>query len=160
MSKAILYLDQQLGACGFVLLDAGIAFRTRRDLWPTRTNAGQDFNAPELRRKLVERAPVLFRFHGDEYCGIGGAFSAERLTDRIRELYGLRLEIDLVSGQELMQVKQLLPPSVGPNPRTVERLAKLRNLAAHEPPEHDCSLRRQIRAAREKVSRLEAGGNT
>jgi len=152
MSSTQVYVDQQLGATGFVLCEPSIAFQIRPDLWSVLANCRTDFG-PEVRKILANRAPVLFTFEGDGpqgyVQGYGGCFSQRRLEDRILELYGIELTAKIVESLPMPQAPNQQASSVliaqSDDPQV------LRALAAEELPTHECHKRREILSARQKI---------
>ena len=157
MSKAEDYIGQQLGAVGFVLCAPRISFMLRRDLWPTAAMC--DATSPAAKKYLGALASkmllTLFTFEGEGLTGFGAAFNAEQLEKRIHDMYGIDVEITVVDS--LMQPAPVQP---GHDPQAHaarvrdENLKKLRKLAVQELPSHECSLRREILAARAELERM------
>ena len=150
MSKMSDYIEQQLGAAGFVLCNATIAYRLRRDMWSGRT--GVEVSGEDARKHLATLASqeplTLFTFSGEGLTGFGATFNAENISERVQQTFGLKLKFMLMNSfpepapaPDMQEPKRLA--------RWQERLDKLNKLAAQEPPSEDCALRREILEARE-----------
>lgn len=152
MSRVQTYIDQQLGATGFVLCEPGIAYRVRPDIWPTLTNCETDFSPmakPVAKSVLANRAPVLFVFEGKGRQGYGGCFNPQRLEDRIQELYGIEVTVMVVDS--LTKTADHAQGPAGSIQREQKRIQDLRALANEELPGHDCPRRHEILEARHKL---------
>jgi hypothetical protein len=152
MSRTQTYIEQQLGATGFVLCAPDVAYRLRQDLWPTQRNCETDFG-PEAMRKLTNRAPILFTFERLEGRGYGGCFNPQRLEDRVLELYGIEITVNIVDS--LNQTPADARSPAGSDLREQERLQELKILAGEELPGHDCPKRHEIIEARRKLSTIQ-----
>ena len=157
MSKMSDYIEQQLGAAGFVLCNATIAYRLRRDLWGVRMDV--DVSGGDARKYLTTLAsqmPLnLFTFESKDFQGFGACFNAARLEERIWEMYGLKLNVTVVGSLlEPAPVQQGHDLKAHTARRKEEKLESLRKSAIQELPSHDCSLRREILAARAELERL------
>ena len=157
MSKTSDYIEQQLGAAGFALCSATIAFRLRRDIWSVRMDV--DVSGEGARKYLGSMAaqmPLkLFIFEGEGLAGFGVCFNLERLEERIWEMCGLKLKVTVVDSLlEPAPVQQGHDPQAHTARRREEKLDSLRKSAIQEPPSHDCSLRREILAARAELEQL------
>jgi hypothetical protein len=151
------YCTLQLAATGFAIVNARAAMRIRPDLWP---NANM-VCAVEFGQHQHQAPALVSRFPGAtlytaEIGELGRvpvlAYSADELARRIVWATGYRV--------------QALEPYAPPQETTVApihagiarhqvRMDKLRQLAAQEPPSHDCEARRDILAARAELERLE-----
>lgn len=154
-SRSERYLAEALAFTGFALVSPAIAFVVRPDLWRSVQSAATDLN-PGAQQWLASHAPILFRFCG-EHCGYGGARSVYRIDERIIEVTGLNLRIELISKDELLGNKTLGLPSNQQAGFVAqdEQLQHLRELSAQEPPGHDCHKRREILGARHKLTTQE-----
>lgn len=158
MTKMQTYIETQLGAAGFVLCNATIAYRLRRDLWGYRMDvevSGED--ARKYLATLASQMPlVLFTFSGEGLTGFGATFNSEQLGERIWQAYGLKLKTTVVDSLlEHAPVQQGHDEQARTARRKEEKLESLRKLAIQDPPTHDCSLRREILGARAELEQLD-----
>lgn len=156
MTTVQTYATQQLAATGFAVIDYRAAMLLRPDLWPSagmvcRGEFGQACNQA---RRLNIPGAKLYRFNIN---GIGPvdvlARCADDLASRMRLVMGMTCA-ELPAGTEEPE-----PPVVVTNERAILLQAKrnkLRRLASQEPPAHECSLRRDILAARAELERMPA----
>lgn len=93
-SKVQRYLIEALAMTGFCVLNAGIAFQLRPDIWATRMNAGGDFS--DAHRRLHERllslpGVILFEIQlaGDDDWHLVATRSTSDLHARIEQITGL-----------------------------------------------------------------------
>ena len=158
-SKVARYLTESLAASGCAVVNSQIAYRHRPDTWATPTNCGGDFSfTPTKLSQIIQRLGAAL--YDVDFADGTSAPVAARSTHMLAE------RIEWLTGRAVLAIRPYMALSPVANatrsmtPRQQERMERLKQLAAQEPPAHDCALRREILAAREKVSRLEAGGNT
>ena len=149
MNKAFVYTHSCLAGAGFAVINSQVAWRLRPDLFAS----GQDCALAIYQRVEVQGAKLLTA----KIAGIGQvkviARSERDLARRIEDVVGLRVEELGPYVEPAMQV-----PARGSHTAELERaqrLAKLRALAAQEPPGHHCVLRQEVLAARAELARID-----
>lgn len=157
MSKMQSYVSTQLGTVGFVLCNARLAYRLRRDLWGAQLHV--NVSGPDSRKYLgmlaAEESIALFTFEGEGLQGFGAAFNIKRLEERVNIMYGIDIKITVVNSlMEPVSVQHGHDPQAHAVRVRDEKLEKLRKLAVQIPPIHDCSLQREILDARVELERL------
>jgi hypothetical protein len=158
-SRIEFYIGQQLASSGFVLCEPAIAYKLRKDIWPSGQSCGLDFLSPSVKAALANMANIMFKFEGSGVRGFGGAATMTRLVERIHEVTGLNLEVEAITRADLLgeakTTQAALAISNEHERKERERIEKLKALAAQEPPTHDCAHKREILIAREKLARME-----
>lgn len=149
-NKAAIYTHQCLAGAGFAVIDSQIAWRLRPDLFAS----GQDCAITIYKRVLVEGAK-LFTV---KIAGIGPvkvlARSERNLAQRIEDVIGITVEE--ITPYEAPAVPEPVRGYGTAEHERKQRLIKLHNLAAQEPPSHGCVRRQEILAARAELARLDA----
>ncbi len=153
-SKVSRYLTEGLAFTGCVVVDFQIAYTLRSDIWASAVNASSDFSeaSPAKLDQLMERLGA--RLYVADFADGGSARMAARSAHMLAE------RIEWQTGRAVKMVRVFEPPqpeAVITQPMTrrgQERLENQKELAAMEPPTHDCAARRDILAAREELARL------
>jgi hypothetical protein len=155
MSNVSTYAIQQLAATGFAIINHVAAMTLRPDLWPNagmvcRGEFGQARN--QANRLNIQGAKVFMA----SIEGIGQVDILARCPDDLAQRVWLILGVPV---EMLPTLTDPLPtpavPAVDRGNKNLERMEKLRGLAAQELPGHDCSLKRGILAARAELASLE-----
>lgn len=152
-SKLSRYLTEALAASGCAVVDYRTAYALRPDIWATPLNAGGDFSyTPEKLDQLLERLGA--KLYVVDFADGSSARVAARFAHMLAE------RIEWLTGRAVRKVRtyEAAKPETAATqamtPRQKKREAKLRQLAAQEPPTHDCPLLRQILAARAELTQL------
>lgn len=149
-TKTKQYAHQCIAASGFAVMNSNFAWQLRPDLWASAQDCGVGFN----RNVTVEGAQRLTaKLHGG-----GNVLVLTKSTDMLEK------RIEWVTGQKVLELCPEVQPIVTfSSPVTTEfkrlaeeKLADLQSLAEQDLPAHDCSLRRDILAARRELGQMAA----
>lgn len=151
MSTATEYAEQQLAATGWAAINLNVAMRLRPSLWGgLGTNALHDFGQA---RNSAESLMAHFsgvRLYEAKVESIGRvkllARSPQFLVERMTWILGLE-----VSDVEEIDARPPIPTEARREPKTDDKLIRLRLDAAQEPPAHQCTRRTEILAARAEL---------
>jgi len=146
------FVRQCIAASGIAIVDPRIAYELRPDLWASAQDCAITFRRTQ---KLDGTHRLIATIDG---YGETSVFA--------RSLDDLPRRIEWIAGRRVLGIKPAEPepsPIAAPNllhkqaeAKEAERIAALQRLAAEEPPAHDCTLRREILAAREELTRHHA----
>lgn len=150
------YITEALASSGLAVLDSRHAYRLRPDIWPTAVQCGCDWTEalPKLGNFLQQRGVKPFR------AAIGGqtahvaAWTKKDLAQRLTWITGAH-----VARVAAIELGQLDPPKTAPAAPTsfvdekMKKRLRREQLAAQEPPAHDCPLRHEILKARDELAR-------
>jgi hypothetical protein len=146
------YAFNSLATTGLAIMNPRIAYELRPDLWASLQDCAIDFSR-KFEAANVHRLVATFEGYGPVKVL---ARSADNLAKRL----------EWIVGQKVLELGPAEPEAADPRPdplsmeaeaKKARRVAELRKLAAQDPPSHDCSLRREILAAREELG-LEVAG--
>ena len=148
-TKTKQYAIQSLAACGFAVMRSTVAWKLRPDLWGSAQECGVSFEKVEIEGTLrlavtlagIGAVPVLTR-------------SLDRLAERIEWVTGIKVE--KIEAEQPAVVGNAPPAIIASQRAAADQLARTKELAATEPPSHDCALRRDILKARAEVERMAA----
>lgn len=141
------YAFDSIVASGFAVMSPAIAYELRPDLWACVADCARTLTT---RDKIpgTQRMTATFEGYGPVLVLTR---SIDNLAQRLQWIVG-RAVIDLKPAEEetpAVERPNLLHKQA--NAMEADRLEQARKLAAEEPPSHDCSLRREILAARRKL---------
>ena len=152
MSATVIeYVEAQLAATGWAAVNLNVAMRLRPALWGgIGTNALHDFGqARHGAESLLAHFPGA-RLYEAKVEGIGRVKVLARhpqfLAERMAWILGLE-----VSEVVEIDARPPLPTEARREPKTDDKLMRLRITAAQELPAHDCTLRRDVLAARAEL---------
>lgn len=151
MSKTLDYLAQSLAATGFAIVDSQWAYTLRPDLWSTGQECVMDFR-PQKILTLERTKRMIATIDGRQIPLL--ARGTKDLVNRIEMLTGAKVEnltVDSLPTAAATPARRSEPLQ-----KAADRREKLRQLADQVPPAHDCSLRKEILAARAELGM--AGG--
>ncbi|MCV2218895.1 hypothetical protein [Thauera sp. Sel9] len=150
--KSQTYAAQSIAASGIAIMDWRIALELRPDLWSSAQDCHINFISDQ---KLdgTHRLTATLEGHG-------------KVRVYARSLDLLEKRIEWIAGRRVIELKPAeLEQAPAPKPSVLHtqaadqeaaRIADLRKIAAQEPPAHDCSLRREILAARAELNKSHA----
>lgn len=150
-TKTKQYAYQALAASGFVVMSSVVAYRLRPDLWTSGQECSMDFRrfdiegTQRMTAKLAGVGPVLVLTR-----------STDMLANRILWITGYQVEELKAEDGEATQQKAPSAISLESKRLASEKRQRLEQLAAQEPPAHDCTLRKDILAARRELESLAA----
>lgn len=144
-TKTQQYANQCLASAGFAIMSPVFAWQLRPDLWASPQDCGVSFasgipadGAKRLLARFADgtQAPILTR-------------SMDLLEKRIEWVAGQKV-VSLSDPKQPEQSRVIRAPTDVERQAEANR-AKLRDLAAQEPPAHDCAMRKDILAARKEL---------
>ncbi|MFZ2855791.1 MAG: hypothetical protein WAZ34_16960 [Rhodocyclaceae bacterium] len=149
-TKTTLYAHQCLAASGFAVMHSEVAWKLRPDLWGSGQECGMHFGRVDIADVQRKTATLT---------GIGPVLvltrSPDMLEKRIEWVTGIKVEkIEIeqpVAPKDFSQRAKSDAQKVA-----IDKLARLHELAAQEPPSHDCAIRRDVLAARAELDRMAA----
>lgn len=150
-TKTKQYAHQALAASGFVVMSSVVAWRLRPDLWPSGQECAMDFKRFDIEGTQRMTADLE---------GVGTVMvltrSTDMLADRIHWVTGYQVRALKADNGE--QIQQQAPAGASMEAKRIadEKRHALERLAAQEPPAHDCTLRKDILAARRQLEALAA----
>lgn len=140
------YAHQSLAGSGFAVMSSEIAWQLRPDLWASAQDCGFGFN-PRLEIAGTQRMTV--RLAGMDKPILVLTRSADQLAQRIEWVTGYKVES--LEAESIPKPAPATPIITERQRIGNERRARLQELAAMEPPAHDCHQRREILAAQKEV---------
>lgn len=146
------YAFDCIAASGFAVMSPAIAYELRPDLWACVADCARTLTT---RDKIpgTQRMTATFEGYGPVLVLTR---SLDNLAQRLQWIVGRKV-IDIKHAAE--EAPAIERPNFlhrQANAQEADRLEQARKLAAEEPPAHDCSLRREILAARREVEMLSA----
>lgn len=142
------YAGSCLSGAGFAIMHPPIAWQLRPDLWTTGemcVQSGWNIKMPGTVRMLADlegygQVLVLAR-------------SIDNLAQRIEWIVGAKVK-DVQPAPDAQPKAADHPWEEHARKVAAEKLAKLKKLAAQEPPTHDCHLRKEILRARKELQTM------
>lgn len=154
MSTVIEYAEQQLAATGWAAIHLNVAMRLRPSLWGgIGTNALHDFGQVRHSAESLLAHFAGARLYQANVESIGWVKVLARHPQFIAERMAWVLGLDVSDVQEI-DARPPLPTAARREPKTDDKLIRLRMVAAQELPAHQCSNRSDILAARAELERL------
>ena len=157
MNPVMDYIHQSLATAGFAIIDVEMAATLRPDIILNGVCAASDIGAIHARNAL-NNIPGLIRLRvklaGQDRMMLVVTRSTDMLADRIQWITGGVVEVLEPEEAVPVPVSEESPIVADARKREVERLAKLRALAAQEPPAHECHMRREIFKARAELAAI------
>lgn len=145
------YASQCMAGAGFAIMDSRLAWQLRPDLWASAQDCA-------LSGGWKQDMPGASRMQAD-IEGLGLVAVLTRSADNLAQ------RIEWVTGAKVKDVQEA--PAAEDQPKASsqswqehakraadEKLARLRELAAQEPPSHDCHVRREILRARNELAAI------
>lgn len=154
MSTTVIeYAEQQLAATGWAAVDLKIAMRLRPSLWGgIGTNALHDFGqSRHSADSLLAHFPGA-RLYQATVESIGRVKVLARHPQFLAERMAWILGLDVADVVEI-DARPAIQTSAPHQPKTDDKLVRVRLVAAQVPPAHNCTLRRDILAARAELER-------
>ncbi len=154
-SKVAKYITESLATCGLAILNSRHAFRLRPDIWPTASECSCDWNhtttTSALSSFLAQRGAQLFSATIRDQTVFVVAWSEKVLARRLEWITGAHItQVAVIELGRLNPPKAPAPDTPLEKERKRQRL-RLEQLAAQEPPAHDCSRRTEILRARREL---------
>jgi len=154
MSAVTEYAEQQMAATGFAVINLNVAMRLRPSLWGgVGTNALHDFGQTRHSAESLLAHFAGARLYQANVESIGWVKVLARHPQFLCERMSWVLGLEVSDVQEI-DARPPLQTETRREPKTDDRLIRLRMVAAQELPAHQCSNRSDILAARAELEHL------
>lgn len=145
------YAAQCMAGAGFAVMDSRIAWQLRPDLWATGEDCAMSGGWKTSEVSGTTRLQVNIAGYG---LVLVLARSTDNLAQRIEWIVGAKAQDIQEAPAVGMQTKTPSPLEEMAWKLAAQKLDKLKELAAQEPPAHDCHLRKEILRARQELARI------
>lgn len=152
-SNVTKYTIHGLASIGLAVLNPKHAYRLRPDIWPTAGGCSCDFAeaAPKLPAYLAQRGAMLLRTMIDGRPVLVAAWSTADIHERLDWLGAAASTIEIADLDEIAPAPRETPQPTPVPAATDRRRERIEQLAAQEPPAHDCGKRTEILRARREL---------